>query len=185
MSKDTKDPHAPQPTREAAPASTPASRSSAFFFCFLAGVAVMWGYDQQRMQERRDHGRQRIVERRAGDWDDSESPVPISSKDPMWGKRDAPVTIVQFSDFQCPYCSRVEPTLDQVKTTYGPDKVRIVWKNNPLPFHPNAKPAAEAAAGRVRAGRQRRVLEVPRHRVQEPGRARRPTATRSGRPTRA
>src|SRR5579862_3355138 len=65
----------------------------------------------------------------------------------MWGKRDAPVTIVQYSDFQCPYCSRVEPTMDQVRQAYGPDKVRIVWRNNPLPFHPNAKPAAEAAAG--------------------------------------
>ena len=65
----------------------------------------------------------------------------------MWGKRDAPVTIVQYSDFQCPYCSRVEPTMDQVKSTYGPDKVRIVWKNYPLPFHQNAKPAAEAAQG--------------------------------------
>jgi protein-disulfide isomerase len=73
--------------------------------------------------------------------------VAISSRDPMWGKRDAPVTIVEFSDFQCPYCSRVEPTLDQVRTAYGPDKVRIVWKNNPLPFHQNAKPAAEAGQG--------------------------------------
>jgi protein-disulfide isomerase len=65
----------------------------------------------------------------------------------MWGKRDAPVTIAIWSDFQCPFCSRVEPTLDQVKTTYGPDKVRLIWKNNPLPFHNNAKPAAEAAQG--------------------------------------
>jgi protein-disulfide isomerase len=80
-------------------------------------------------------------------WDDSESPVPVSSKDPMWGNRDAPVTVVVYSDFQCPYCSRVEPTLDQVRQTYGPDKVRVIWKNNPLPFHQNAKPAAEAAQG--------------------------------------
>ena len=65
----------------------------------------------------------------------------------MWGNRNAPVTIVVFSDFQCPFCSRVEPTVDQIKATYGKDKVRIVWKNSPLPFHPNAKPAAEAAQG--------------------------------------
>ncbi len=57
------------------------------------------------------------------------------------------MTIVEYSDFQCPYCSRVEPTMDQVRTTYGPDKVRVLWKNNPLPMHQNAKPAAEAAAG--------------------------------------
>jgi protein-disulfide isomerase len=63
----------------------------------------------------------------------------------VWGKRDAPVTVVIFSDFECPFCSRVEPTLDQVKQTYGPDKVRLVWKNEPLPFHQKARPAAEAA----------------------------------------
>jgi protein-disulfide isomerase len=55
--------------------------------------------------------------------------------------------MVEFSDLQCPFCSRVEPTLDQLRTTYGPDKLRIVWKDNPLPMHPNAKPAAEAARG--------------------------------------
>ncbi|HEY8040130.1 MAG TPA: thioredoxin domain-containing protein [Polyangiaceae bacterium] len=116
-----------------------------FFLCFLAGVAVMWGYDQHRARAGGEISADTTAA--AGAWDDSDSPVPISSKDPMWGKRDAPVTVVIYSDFQCPYCSRVEPTLDQVRTTYGPDKVRMVWKNNPLPFHQNAKPAAEAAQG--------------------------------------
>jgi protein-disulfide isomerase len=78
-------------------------------------------------------------------WSDEESPVPVTSKDPIWGNREAPVTIVMFSDFQCPFCARVEPTLDQLKTTYGPEKLRIVWKNQPLSFHVNAKPAAESA----------------------------------------
>jgi protein-disulfide isomerase len=73
--------------------------------------------------------------------------VPISPGDPTWGSRTALVTIVEFADFQCPYSSRVEGTLDQVRTTYGSDQVRIVWKNNPLPFHKNAIPAAEAAVG--------------------------------------
>jgi protein-disulfide isomerase len=116
-----------------------------FFLCFLAGVAVMWGYDQKRL-----HSGEISADTAAasgGAWDDTDSPVPVSSKDPMWGKRDAPVTVVVYSDFQCPFCSRVEPTLAQVRQTYGPDKVRMVWKNNPLPFHPNAKPAAEAAQG--------------------------------------
>jgi protein-disulfide isomerase len=115
-----------------------------FFLCFLAGVAVMWGYDQHRLRAGEitaDNGAA------ATTWDDSDSPIPISSKDPMWGNRDAPVTIVEWSDFQCPFCSRVESTLQQIKDTYGPSKVRIVWKNYPLPFHPNAKPAAEAAEG--------------------------------------
>jgi protein-disulfide isomerase len=118
-----------------------------FLLCFFAGAAVMWGYDQHRLHKGEITADNADSAGSAGAWDDSDSPVPISSKDPMWGKRDAPITIVQYSDFQCPYCSRVEPTMDQVKTTYGPDKVRIVWKNNPLPFHQNAKPAAEAAQG--------------------------------------
>jgi protein-disulfide isomerase len=123
-----------------------------FLLCFFAGVAVMWGYDQHRLRKGDITADNTDSPAAAGAWDDSESPVPISSKDPMWGKRDAPVTIVQYSDFQCPYCSRVEPTMDQVKQTYGPDKVRIVWKNNPLPFHQNAKPAAEAAQGAFALG---------------------------------
>ena len=103
----------------------------------------MWGYDTNRMKQ----GGGAITADSTGGaaWSDDESPVPVSSKDPVWGSRTAPVTIVVFSDFQCPFCSRVEGTLDQVKTTYGPDKVRMVWKNEPLPFHDKAKPSAEAA----------------------------------------
>src|SRR5580698_10543095 len=115
-----------------------------FILCFLAGAGLMWGIDAQRMKA----GGGAMADTSAGGgWSDDDSPIPISSKDPMWGSKTAPVTIVQFSDFQCPFCSKVEPTIDQVKTTYGADKVRIVWKNKPLPMHPNAKPAAEAAQG--------------------------------------
>jgi protein-disulfide isomerase len=122
-----------------------------FVLCFLAGIAVMYGYDQRRIRSG-EITADTASASPAGAWDDSDSPVPVTSKDPMWGKREAPVTVVVFSDFQCPFCSRVEPTLDQVKTTYGPDKVRIIWKNNPLPFHQNAKPAAEAAQGAFALG---------------------------------
>lgn len=79
-------------------------------------------------------------------WSDADSPIPVSYADPMRGERDALVTIVVFSDFQCPFCSRLEPTLDSVRSRYGRD-VRIIWKNQPLSFHQNAKPAAEAAQG--------------------------------------
>jgi protein-disulfide isomerase len=88
-----------------------------------------------------------LVESRRGPWDDATASIPVSSDDPTWGNRDALVTIVQFSDFQCPFCSRVEDTMKKIRDAYGPDSVRIVWKNAPLPFHPNAKPAAEAARG--------------------------------------
>jgi protein-disulfide isomerase len=53
------------------------------------------------------------------------------------------VTIVEFSDYQCPFCARVNPTLEQVRKTYG-DKVKIIFKDFPLPNHPQAPKAAEA-----------------------------------------
>jgi protein-disulfide isomerase len=62
----------------------------------------------------------------------------------MRGPHAAKVTIAVFSDFQCPFCSRVGPTMDQIARTW-PKDVRIVWKHQPLPMHANALPAAEAA----------------------------------------
>ncbi len=67
--------------------------------------------------------------------------VPVAADDPVTGARDALVTIIEYSDFQCPFCKRVEDTMKQVMKAY-PNDVRIVWKDNPLPFHPRAKPAA-------------------------------------------
>ena len=70
--------------------------------------------------------------------------IPVTGKEPSAGPADALVTIVEFSEFECPYCSKVLPTTKKIKETYG-DKVRIVWRNNPLPFHKNALPAAKLA----------------------------------------
>jgi protein-disulfide isomerase len=70
--------------------------------------------------------------------------VPVGATEPIKGPDDALVTIVEFSDFQCPFCSRVEPTLTDLMKQY-PGKLRISWRNNPLPFHDHAMPAAEAA----------------------------------------
>jgi protein-disulfide isomerase len=64
---------------------------------------------------------------------------------PSRGPARAPVEIIEFSDFQCPFCLRAHPTVAQVLSTYG-DRVRFVYRNYPLPNHPNAWPAAEAAA---------------------------------------
>lgn len=72
-------------------------------------------------------------------------PVPVTAADPSWGNAAAPVTIVEFSDFQCPFCDKLNGTLDQLRKMYGPNKLRIVWKNNPLPFHNHARAAAETA----------------------------------------
>ncbi len=60
------------------------------------------------------------------------------------GPKNAPVTLVLFSDFQCPFCGRVEPSITQLEKDF-PGKIRVVWKDYPLPFHPNARPAAIAA----------------------------------------
>ncbi|HEY5088773.1 MAG TPA: thioredoxin domain-containing protein, partial [Polyangia bacterium] len=65
-------------------------------------------------------------------------------KGPSKGRKDAALQVVIFSDFQCPFCKRIEPTLAQMEKEYG-GRIRMVWKNFPLPFHENAGPAAEAA----------------------------------------
>ena len=70
--------------------------------------------------------------------------MPVTKKDPILGSKDALVTIVEFSDFQCPFCKRVKPTLEQVRAKYGAD-VRFVWKDHPLDFHNQARPAAALA----------------------------------------
>ncbi len=71
--------------------------------------------------------------------------LPVTDKDPTWGNPNAPVTVVEFSDFQCPFCARVGETVDELRQLYGPDQLRLVWKNLPLPFHDNARPAADVA----------------------------------------
>ncbi len=61
------------------------------------------------------------------------------------GPADAPIAIVEFSDFECPYCLRVFPTVSELLKTYG-DRIRLAYRHYPLPNHPNARPAAEASA---------------------------------------
>jgi protein-disulfide isomerase len=65
-------------------------------------------------------------------------------KVPSFGPEDAKVTVVEFSDFQCPYCSRAASAVDEIKKKYG-DRVRFVFRQFPLPMHENARGAAEAA----------------------------------------
>ncbi len=60
------------------------------------------------------------------------------------GPAAAPIELIEFSDFQCPYCLRAYPTINQVLSTYG-DKIRFVYRHYPLPSHPGARPAAEAS----------------------------------------
>jgi len=69
----------------------------------------------------------------------------IAATGPSRGPADAPVVIISFSDFQCPFCKRVEPTIDAVLAKY-PTQVRQVFRHLPLDaLHPHARPAAIAA----------------------------------------
>lgn len=63
---------------------------------------------------------------------------------PFFGSKTAKVQIVEFSDFQCPFCSRAAATVTQLKKEYG-NKVQLAFKQYPLPMHAQAKPAAEAS----------------------------------------
>jgi len=64
---------------------------------------------------------------------------------PIRGSANAPVTIIEFSDFHCPYCKKVQPTLSRILSEYG-DRVRLAYRDFPLDqLHPSARKAAEAA----------------------------------------
>ncbi len=71
---------------------------------------------------------------------------------PSRGPSGAPVEIVEFSDFQCPFCQRARPTVEQVLKAYG-DRIRLVYRHYPLRNHPNARPAAEAASCAAEQGK--------------------------------
>jgi protein-disulfide isomerase len=66
----------------------------------------------------------------------------IDAKTRVRGDKNAPITIVEYSDFQCPYCSRGFQVVEQVRQKYGA-KVRFIYKHLPLPMHPMALPAAK------------------------------------------
>ncbi len=63
---------------------------------------------------------------------------------PSFGKADAKVTIVEFSDFQCPFCSKAGEIVTELKKKYG-NKIRVAFKHYPLPMHREARPASEAS----------------------------------------
>ncbi len=71
--------------------------------------------------------------------------IEIEAVGPALGPENAPVTIVEFSDYECPFCRRAEPTIQAVLERY-PEQVRLVFRHMPLDaIHPRARPAAEAA----------------------------------------
>lgn len=83
------------------------------------------------------------------------SEILVPDGEPARGPQDAAVTIVEFSDFQCPFCKQSHPVVEELLAEYG-DRVRFVYRDYPLPNHPRAFPAAEAARC---AGEQDRYWE--------------------------
>ena len=75
--------------------------------------------------------------------------------DPYWGKEDARVVVVEFSDFECPYCRKMQEPIRKIKKEYS-DKIKWVFRDYPLPFHKNAKRAHIAANC---AGRQNKYFD--------------------------
>ena len=78
------------------------------------------------------------------------TPVPLqynitTAGFPSIGPADAPIVIVEFSDYQCPYCTQWHDTTYKPLLAAYPGKIRLVYRNYPLPFHQNAFTAAEAA----------------------------------------
>jgi protein-disulfide isomerase len=76
--------------------------------------------------------------------DHPRGPIPLNTPRPRLGPEHAPITIVLFSDMQCPFCVRVMPTLERVIAHYG-DEVRLFWAHLPLPMHPQADVAARVS----------------------------------------
>jgi protein-disulfide isomerase len=81
--------------------------------------------------------------------------IPIDHS-PIIGNKNAPVTLVEFVDFQCPFCSRFHQPIAELRKEYG-DKVNYIVKHYPLSFHPLARPASKAAFA---AGEQGKYAEM-------------------------
>ncbi len=75
------------------------------------------------------------------------------------GNENSKVTIVEFSDFECPFCGRVNPTIQSLIQEYG-DNLRVAYKHFPLSFHPNAEPAANASECAAEQGKFKEYHDV-------------------------
>ncbi|EKD62822.1 MAG: DSBA oxidoreductase, partial [uncultured bacterium] len=69
---------------------------------------------------------------------------PVTGKDHLRGNKDAQIVMIEYSDFECPFCQRFQATMEQVLAEYG-DQVAWVYRHYPLSFHANAQKEAEAS----------------------------------------
>ena len=78
---------------------------------------------------------------------------PVGDRDHAQGPASAPVTLVEYGDYECPYCGRAYPIVKAIQQTLG-ERLRFVFRNFPLSeMHPNAANAAEAAEGAAEQGK--------------------------------
>lgn len=82
---------------------------------------------------------------------DQVKPIDVTGS-PSLGPADAPVTVVEWADFECPFCGRAAPELDKLVKAY-PGQVRLVFKNYPLSMHPHSELAARAAMAAMKQGK--------------------------------
>lgn len=105
-----------------------------------------------------ERARKEAEERQQREFEEAfKNPVQIEiGNSPVKGPADAKITIIEFSDFQCPYCKRGKDNMEKVMEMY-PKDVKIVFKQLPLGFHQQATPAAKAA---LAAGKQGKFWEM-------------------------
>ena len=170
MSKDTKDPHAPAAEAAAGANVNTGVAIVGFLLCFLAGVALMWGYDQHRLKggeiaadtdtARRRVGRQRVADPHLEQGPDVGQARRAGHDRPVQ-RLPVPVLLARRADDG--------PGEDDLRPGQGPHRL----EEQPPALPPEREARGRSGPGRLRARGQRRVLEVPRHGLQEPGRSRR------------
>jgi len=111
-----------------------------------AGVAKIGSALEKYFQKKQQEAMKQQEDQAKADVENQfKNPVKIDAgKSPAKGPENAKVTILEFSDFQCPYCKRGRDTMDEVLKAY-PKDVKVVFKHYPLPFHKEAEPSAKAS----------------------------------------
>jgi len=128
------------------------------FLATEAGQELIGSTAEEYFKTKQQKMRQQAEKQAGADIEEQlKNPTKVNlGSSPSKGPDNAPITIVEFSDFECPFCARGKESIDAVKAQFG-DKVRVVFKNMPLAFHKNAEPAAAAA---LAAGEQGKFWEM-------------------------
>jgi len=94
----------------------------------------------------------RVIEQRSREPQLLVTPIPVAADDPCRGPASAAVTMVEFTDFECPFCGMAKLTVDRIEQQYG-ERIRVCIKMNPLPFHAHGLSTARYALAAQRQGK--------------------------------